>query len=288
MEGDQEQGGQQTHLQQQQQQQDLEQELGEPQAGQQRTKPGRRLQWDEQNLLDNAQIQASFAGVTIPEPKTPYHGPSPPEDLDDDLRPLALGDDGQRGLTAFDYVMSNGGAEFGQGRGGASPPAPALAPAPPPPPAVAAAVAAAVADAAAARGRERSDTGDGAVSSGKRSERSMSEGRSFNSSDNSGGLSSEKRQRFEAARRAHYNMREALRLGRFRQQLTSGSGDDTGGNGGGGGGSVGRRSDDEDEDEHMRDCGSSRLNEAGLQVEAAADGSVGKRRLNGGAHGSAD
>jgi hypothetical protein len=41
-----------------------------------------------------------------------------------------------------------------------------------------------------------------------------SQPRSMTSSDGSGGLSSEKRQRFEAARRAHYNMREALRLGR--------------------------------------------------------------------------
>jgi hypothetical protein len=42
----------------------------------------------------------------------------------------------------------------------------------------------------------------------------MSEGRSRTSSENSGGRSIEKRQRFRAARRAHYNMREALRLGR--------------------------------------------------------------------------
>jgi hypothetical protein len=56
------------------------------------------------------------------------------------------------------------------------------------------------------------------LSSGKRSVRSTSEGRSEGrsgaSSETSGGRSSEKRTRFQAARRAHYNMREALRLGR--------------------------------------------------------------------------
>lgn len=239
----------------------------------QRTKSGKRLQWDEQNLLENAQIQASFAGVTIPEPKTPYHGPSPPDDLDDDLRPLALGDDGQRVITAFDYVMSNGGAEFGQHTGGASPPAPSLA--------------AGVASAdVAARGRALSDTGDGALSSGKRSERSVSEARSFTSSENSGGLSSEKRQRFEAARRAHYNMRAALRLGR---QLTSASGDDSDGRGADGSGGSGDGPSGDEEDEHMRDCGSSRLNETGRGEVAAGSkcGSEGaQRNVNGGASGT--
>lgn len=92
------------------------------------------------------------------------------------------------------------------------------------------------------------------MAGGKRSERSHSEARSLTSSDCSAGRSGEKRQRFEAARRAHYNMREALRLGR---QLTSASGDNTKD-------PVARdpKGSDDEDDDHMKDCGSSRLQAA--------------------------
>jgi hypothetical protein len=82
------------------------------------------------------------------------------------------------------------------------------------------------------------------------------------SSDGSAGRSSEKRQRFEAARRAHYNMRAALRIGR---QLASASEDDRPSGSdedededetNGGSGSRGGK--ERDEDEQMQDCGSSR------------------------------
>ncbi|KIZ00158.1 hypothetical protein MNEG_7800 [Monoraphidium neglectum] len=212
-----------------------------------RSSSRKHVVWDEENLAENEKIQAEFANVSVPEPKTPYHGPSSPGDeLEDDMRPLALGEEGeaqQPKMSAFDFFLGNGSADAAPS--GGSPPHDAIAPAN-----------------AAVRGRARSDSG--VISSGKRTERSMSEvrnidrmakPRSMTSSDGSGGLSSEKRQRFEAARRAHYNMREALRLGRA---LTSASEDDTRGDGGDG------SSDSEGEggqDEAMLDCGSSRLQE---------------------------
>jgi hypothetical protein len=121
------------------------QQDGKDQQGPARTSSGKRalhITWDEENLAANESIQAQFAGVTVPEPKTPYHGPSPPDELEDDLRPLALGDgEDDRPLTAFDYVlMANGGG--GDYAVGASPPG-----------------SGADVDAAGVRGRLRSDSG---------------------------------------------------------------------------------------------------------------------------------
>jgi hypothetical protein len=77
---------------------------------------------------ENEKIQAEFANVSVPEPKTPYHGPSPPaDDLEDEMRPLALGDDGAKppAMTAFDYFMANGAASGGASSGGGEPASPA-------------------------------------------------------------------------------------------------------------------------------------------------------------------
>lgn len=62
--------------------------------------------WDEKNLEENEAIQAQFTGVTIPEPKTPYHGPLGEQDSEDGggMQPLQL--DGV--LNAFEYHIANG------------------------------------------------------------------------------------------------------------------------------------------------------------------------------------
>ncbi|WIA18307.1 hypothetical protein OEZ85_009772 [Tetradesmus obliquus] len=122
------------------------------------------------------------------------------------MRPLELDEEAAEQaqtavMTAFDYVMRNGGANF-------TPPGPshrrlqtassvdadaaaaAAAPEGPPP---------AAADAAAA------DAVDGAVGD-KRTEPCAS----FNSSGSDGPVSADKKQRFEAMRKQHYNMKQAL------------------------------------------------------------------------------
>ncbi|KAI8472174.1 MAG: hypothetical protein J3K34DRAFT_519936 [Monoraphidium minutum] len=237
-----------------------------------RSSSRKHVVWDEENLAENEKIQAEFAGVTVPEPKTPYHGPcSPGTELEDDMRPLALGDDGptKQHMTAFDFFMNGHGGGDGGGDGGGG------------------GEASGGGDGEAGGGSGEAGGGGGsngapagaspprsaeaAFASGKRSERSMSEPRSM-TSDGSDGRSSEKRQRFEAARRRHYNMKEALRRGRV---LASASGDDTQG------GEPGPCSIDEgDEDEGMKDCGSSRLQEQGRPngAQAEAEAAAGAAR----------
>jgi hypothetical protein len=118
-----------------------------------RAPSSKHITWDEKNLAENESIQAQFAGVSVPEPKTPYHGPSPPDELEDDLRPLALGDDDGRPLTAFDYALLANGALAG----GASPPGGGSSDAG----GDVAGAAAAAAAAAVGRSRVRSDSGSG-------------------------------------------------------------------------------------------------------------------------------
>jgi Protein phosphatase inhibitor 2 (IPP-2) len=121
------------------------------------TRNAARVVWDEENLKANAEIQQAYAGVRIAEPKTPYHSAAPVGDSeDDDMKPLELdGGAGKctmlmpcccccclavrdhrlrlglydtagsntegcgRGgtMTAFEYVMHNGGADFSPPRG---------------------------------------------------------------------------------------------------------------------------------------------------------------------------
>lgn len=48
--------------------------------------------WDEHNLQENDKIKAQLSTVKIDEPKTPYHGPVHDDDLDGDMKPLTLDD----------------------------------------------------------------------------------------------------------------------------------------------------------------------------------------------------
>lgn len=90
--------------------------MEESQRAAHRSSSGKHVVWDEKNLEENEKIQAEFASVDVNEPKTPYHGPSAAlDELEDDMRPLQLGDPDHKAFTAFDYVMSNGGADFQPG-----------------------------------------------------------------------------------------------------------------------------------------------------------------------------
>ncbi|GIL59313.1 hypothetical protein Vafri_14216 [Volvox africanus] len=58
-----------------------------------RKRPAVGIRWDEQNLQDNEVIKATINKTKINEPKTPYHGPlgdQHMEDVDDGMQPLEL------------------------------------------------------------------------------------------------------------------------------------------------------------------------------------------------------
>lgn len=61
---------------------------------------------------ENEKIQQEFAGVTVPEPKTPYHRHSSPGFELDDSSNLGEGHPAAPASSAFDYVMNHGGADF--------------------------------------------------------------------------------------------------------------------------------------------------------------------------------
>lgn len=62
-------------------------------AGSARKRPAGGIKWDENNLTENEAIKASINKTKINEPKTPYHGPLTEEhmeDVDGGLQPLEL------------------------------------------------------------------------------------------------------------------------------------------------------------------------------------------------------
>eukprot|EP00879_Flechtneria_rotunda_P005809 GHRR01006113.1.p1 GENE.GHRR01006113.1~~GHRR01006113.1.p1 ORF type:complete len:242 (+),score=81.94 GHRR01006113.1:180-905(+) len=160
------------------------------------SKKNSHVVWDEDNLRENAEIQKDYTGIRIQEPKTPYHAPIADGDLlDEDMNPLELdGAPNAAGagngtahaamMNAFDYVMSNGGADY-------------TAPGP-----------------SGRRWMSASSTGvstDGPC-------------HSFTSSGSEGHTGSwgsdaaEKKRRFAEMRKQHYNMKQALQQARHLKQ----------------------------------------------------------------------
>lgn len=52
--------------------------------------------WDEENLKTNEEIQKQYSNVKIAEPKTPYRPPLLDAELDEDMRPLELDEEGEQ------------------------------------------------------------------------------------------------------------------------------------------------------------------------------------------------
>eukprot|EP00775_Hariotina_reticulata_P003965 gene3965-4218_t len=159
------------------------------------SKKNAHVVWDEDNLKENAEVQKEYSHCKIQEPKTPYHAPLPDGDLDDDMKPLDLDEEGKQQLlhgasskanaavmTAFDFVMGNGGADY-------EPPLPTRSQ-----------MAPSSSNASADDERVQSAVGD------KRTEPSYS----CTSSGSEGAGSMEKKRRFQQMRRQHYNMKAAL------------------------------------------------------------------------------
>ena len=73
--------------------------------------------WDEKNLEENEKIKSQFTGITVPEPKTPYHAPlEDHEDGEDGMQPLEL----DAPMTAFEYFMANGDGHLDRANSGTS------------------------------------------------------------------------------------------------------------------------------------------------------------------------
>ncbi|KAF8061889.1 hypothetical protein HT031_004149 [Scenedesmus sp. PABB004] len=192
------------------------------------SKKAARVVWDEDNLAANTEIQKEYSGVKIAEPKTPYHAPLPPIDGDDeDMRPLELDDDDEGGgapgdqaaetagakapgMTAFDYVMRNGGAEF-------TPPGPSRP---------RGAGSSDGAGAAAPEPQQQQPAPAAAAAQQHAPPRLQAPSTSLTSSGSEGCGDGDKKRRFEAMRRQHYNMKQALQQAR---RLLASQDDDVGG-----------------------------------------------------------
>jgi hypothetical protein len=72
--------------------------------------------WDEKNLEENEKIKSQFTGITVPEPKTPYHAPLEDHEGEDGMQPLEL----DAPMTAFEYFITNGSGPLDRANSGAS------------------------------------------------------------------------------------------------------------------------------------------------------------------------
>lgn len=165
--------------------------------------------WNEHNLEENEKIKAQLSTVKINEPKTPYHGPAVEEDeLDGEMKPLTL-DDSPEPSTSHGPSVSEGSHV----------PKPSE---PHPPEATKAEPMyhpALVFDKGLPlEQNDHHGQNDGEFRDGPASESGFSSDYSGHCSGGSGGEDDEtktmKRRRFEAMRRAHYNMKEALLRGK--------------------------------------------------------------------------
>lgn len=171
------------------------------------SKKGSHVVWDEENLKSNLEIQKEYTAVKIAEPKTPYRPPLLDAELDEEMRPLELDEKAAEQaqtavMTAFDYVMRNGGADF-------TPPGPShrrLQTAS----SADAEAAAAAAPAGQSTPADVADAADGAAGDGTVGDKRTEPCASWNSSGSEGPGSADKKRRFEAMRKQHYNMKQAL------------------------------------------------------------------------------
>jgi hypothetical protein len=60
------------------------------------SKKASHVVWDEENLKSNLEIQKQYSAVKIAEPKTPYRPPLLDAELDEEMRPLELEEEGEQ------------------------------------------------------------------------------------------------------------------------------------------------------------------------------------------------
>jgi hypothetical protein len=60
------------------------------------SKKASHIVWDEENLKSNLEIQKQYSAVKIAEPKTPYRPPLLDAELDEEMRPLELDEEGEQ------------------------------------------------------------------------------------------------------------------------------------------------------------------------------------------------